>query len=465
MIYKTGYFRKELRQIYNANRTSTSRRLAFAVFLGLFSFALFFVFQTLQKSVLSEVAPQIMQPSFFSTLYIYVHMSYALNTAYFIFFYDSLFFSEIRKNSWYLLVQMGYNPVMMIFSKLTALLYSLFIIYTVGFTCTVFMTLFLKYPFVFAYMPSLFIAGFVDLMLVGILCMTLSLYVKVLINARYLALLSAVFVILLKVLLGYYAVLSNRVVMQNLFNLADPRRSLFLPAAVVLIVVCGLISVFGARNVAKYYTLPTDSYPLPPETLLAGVDPKTGRLKAAVNNEKRLKYGKIIDVTVTACLIVLICATLAFNAMIILINTATPGNEVTIRGVIPYVFKSDTMAPEIMQNDLAYFTKIDSMYPVKPGEIILFKSDNVIYVEKVIDRQGNAFIADIINYPPMSQTGSMIKTVPRGSIIGVYTGRNRWLGALILFANTIIGRLIFLFVPAVFLFYHKQIANLYRRRK
>ena len=465
MIYKTGYFRKELRQVYSENRTSTNRRLAFAVFLGLFSFALFFVFQTLQKSVLAEAVPQIMQPSFFSTLYIYVHVAYVLNTAYFIHYYDYLFFSEIRKNSWYLLVQMGYNPLMMIFCKLTALVYSLFIIYAVGFACTVFLTLFLKYPFVFAYMPSLFIAGFVDLILIGILTMTFSLYVKTLLNARYLIFLSAFFIVMLKIISGYYGVLSNRVAMQNLYNLLDPGRSGFLPAAAVLIAVCGLISIFGARNVAKYYTLPTEDYLLPPGTSLARADPKTGRIKAAADSKKRLKYGKIIDLTVTVCLIVFICATLVFNAMVILINASAPGSEVTIRGVIPYIFKSDTMEPEIMQNDLAYFTKIDSQYPVNVAEIILFKSDNVVYVEKVIEKKDAAFIADITNYPPMSQRGAMIKTVPRESIIGIYTGRNRWLGVVILFANTILGRLLFLLVPAVLLFYHRQIINLYHRRR
>jgi hypothetical protein len=38
----------------------------------------------------------------------------------------------------------------------------------------------------------------------------------------------------------------------------------------------------------------------------------------------------------------------------------------------------------------------------------------------------------------------LLKTVPRTSVHGIFIGRNRWLGALILFANTIIGRLVLL---------------------
>ena len=292
MIYKTSYFKKELRQIYTENRTSTNRKTAFAVLLGLFSFAVYFVFQTLQKSVLSEAAPQFMQPSFFSTVYIYIHVAYVLNTAYFIYYYDYLFFSEIRKNSWYLLVQMGYRPVKMIFSKLVALLYSLFIIYTIGFVCTVFLTVFLKYPFIYAYMPALYFAGFIDLVLISILCLTLSLYVKTIINARYLAFLSAVLIIVLKAVLGYYALLSNRVAMQNFYNLFDFSRSLFLPAAMAMIAICGLICIYGARNVARYYTLPINDYPLPSNTEVVYMDSRTGKRKAAVNSEKKRGTAK-----------------------------------------------------------------------------------------------------------------------------------------------------------------------------
>jgi hypothetical protein len=84
--------------------------MASAFFLGLFSFALFFVLQTLQQSVLADVVPQIMQPSFFSTLTIYLHSTFIFNTVFFMIYFDYLFFAEIRRNSWYLLIQMGYRP-------------------------------------------------------------------------------------------------------------------------------------------------------------------------------------------------------------------------------------------------------------------------------------------------------------------------------------------------------------------
>lgn len=465
MIYKTGYFKKELRQAYTENKTGTNRKMAFALFLGLFSFALYFVLQTVQQSVLSDVIPEVMQPSFFSTLYIYIHMAFVMNTVYFIIYYDYLFFSEIRKNSWYLLVQMGYNPVAMIFFKLLALLYSIFLIYTVGFVFTVFLTIFLKYTLVLAYMPALYLGGFIDLILISVLSMTLSLYVNTIINARYLTLFSTALIIVLKAVLGYYNVLSNRVSMQNIHNLFDFNRSLFLPVAALIILSCSLISVIRARNVAKYYNLPDNDYILPEGTDVVYIDPKTGKRKSAGGEERKLWHSRIIDTVSTGVLIVFISAALIFNVFIILINASTPGSEVTIRGVIPFVFKSDTMEPTIMLNDLAYFQKVDMQYTVEQGQIILFKYENVIYVERVTKKNGNEFIVDIDKYPAMSQPGAMQKAILRDAVIGVYKSRNRWLGALILFANTIIGRLVFLLVPAVLLFYNKQVMNISKRKK
>lgn len=459
MIYRNSYFKKELRQAYTENKMGTNRKFAFALFLGLISFALFFLLQTLQESVLSDVAPEIMQPSFFSTLYIYIHMAFFLNTTYFIIYYDYLFFSEIRKNSWYLLVQMGYNPVEMIFSKFFALEYSVVWTYTVGFIFMVLLTVFLKYNFILAYMPALYLAGLIDLILISIFGMTVSLYARTIINARYLTLFSAVFILALKIILGYYTVLSNRVTMQNLYNLFDITRSRFLPVAAAMLIASGLSCVIRARNVAKYYNLPGNDLPAPEGVKIAYMDPGTGKWKPSRGGEKRKKSSKAFDTAITVCLVVFICVALAFNILIILINASTPGSEVTIRGMIPFVFKSNTMEPAIMLNDLAYFQKIDNQHEVSVGQIIIFKENSVIYVERVIGKNGDELKADIDNYPPMSQTGAMLKTVPREAVIGVFSGRNRWLGALILFANTVFGRLLFLLVPTILLFYYRKILH------
>jgi hypothetical protein len=57
----------------------------------------------------------------------------------------------------------------------------------------------------------------------------------------------------------------------------------------------------------------------------------------------------------------------------------------------------------------------------------------------------------------------MRKTVDRSAIYGLFTHSNRWLGALILFANTIFGRLAFLFGPALLLFFYQPVKNVLSR--
>lgn len=460
MIYKSNYFSKELRQ-GNDENTGTRRKAAFALFLGLLSFAIYFAALPLKESVLYDALPEIMQPSYFSTLYIYIHVALLLNSLYFIVYYDSLFFHEISRNSWYLLVKMGYDPAMMIFSKLAALLLSIVFVYTAGFFFTAFLTYFLKYSIILAYFPALYLAGLIDLIIIGAISMMLSPFIRTVTNARYLIFFSLFLLVLLKIELGYYAVLSNRVAMQNIHNLFDPDRSLFAPVAAVIVLTSALVCVIKARNIARYYNLAEDDceHLLPPGVSAVTIDPKTGRKKTVGTGEKRARRGRIFDVAFTAFLVLFIAAALSINILILVINASTFGKEVSIGGVIPYIFKSSTMEPEIMLNDLAYFKQADRDQAIETGQIILFEEGHVIYVERVTGRDGNLYQVDIDSYPPMSRPGAMIKSVEREAILGVYSGKNRWLGALVLFANTIFGRLLFLLIPVILLFYHRPITK------
>ncbi|MCX7615603.1 MAG: S26 family signal peptidase, partial [Clostridiales bacterium] len=99
--------------------------------------------------------------------------------------------------------------------------------------------------------------------------------------------------------------------------------------------------------------------------------------------------------------------------------------------------------------------------PIKIGEVILFKDGNVVYVERIISKSDDQYTVDIDKYPSMAQPGAMKKTISRDEIYGVYSHRNRWLGALILFSNTVFGRLLFLLLPAFILFFYKPIKQFF----
>jgi hypothetical protein len=313
-------------------------------------------------------------------------------------------------------------------------------------------------------MPSLYFVGLIDLILLIIMTMAVSLFIKKVVNARYFIFISAVLIIYLKTVLGYYKVISNRVAMQNISNVLDISRSKFIPSAILILVVGGLICVVRAGNVSRFYTPAVSNLGLPEGARVVIRHPQSGKWKS-VDGSRQERGGGIFDAVVTAGLIVIICLLLVFNALVIVINASTPGSEVAIRGIIPFVFKSNTMDPTIKLNDLAFFRKAESGYVAEKGQVILFRQNNVIFVERILEVNNGEFKADIDNYPAMAQKDAMLKTVKRQEIIGIYSGRSRWLGALILFANTMFGRLAFLLVPAVLLFYQKNILRFFRKRE
>lgn len=464
MIYRNNYFKKEARQAYIDNTVGFRRKIILALFMGLVSFAAYFVLQTLMETVLSDTVPEIMQPSFFSTLYIYNHAALLSMTVYFILYHDYLFFSEISRNAWYMLIHMGYRPIQMISGKLAALLYSVFMVFSIGFAFTVLLTVFLQYNFVFAYMPALYITGLADIVLLTSLSAMISLFVKMTENARLYVFASAIMVILLKATMGIYEILRNRVTMQNINNLFDISRSWYFPTAAAIMMTCIIGAILRAWQLAQYYNCSAhDEDTLPEGVMIVHIDSTTGRQRKSQKKTLTSRYRGLLKAIMTALLILIILFALAFNVLIILLSTATPGNEVAIRGTIPYVFKSDTMQPSIMVNDLVFFRKIDSQHAVETGQIILFKDNNIVYIQRIIQKCEDMLEVDIDHYPPAAMTGAMIKQIPRNAIYGVYSGKSRWLGALILFANTIIGRILFLLVPTVLLFYGKRIMALYNK--
>ena len=458
MIYKSSYFKKELRQAYIENKISLRKQFFLGLFMGLVAIAVHFMLQTMIKSVFGERMPHLMQQSYFTTLYTFTFISLFLYLLYFIFLYDTLSFTEIRKNRWYLLVKMGYNPISMIFAKLSALFYSMIIIYTTVFAVTMLMTAFLKYNFFYLYIPALYLVGLLDFLVLGIVILTASLFFKQRNMCRYFALFAYVIIIALRYASGYQKIVSNRVLMQDFYVLFRFDRCIYLPVIAAIVFACLVICFLKAGDIAKYYSVSYENYAdfLPENAQLVTRDDNTGRIRSLITPDLSARRSKIFDMVATASLALVVCLAVAFNIFVILISTSQPGKEVTIRGTIPYIFVSETMQPTIMENDLAYFRRIDPYENVNVGDIVLFKDENTVYIERVVTIEDDKYIVDIDYYPPAAQKGAMIKTVDREDIYGIYKGASRWLGALILFANTIFGRFVFLFVPVLMLFYYKQ---------
>jgi hypothetical protein len=460
MIYKDSYFKKELRQSYIQN-ISTGKQYVFGLFIGLFSVGLHLLLLTLTDSVLSDAAPYLVQRSYFTTLYTHNFMSLFLIVIYIIVYYNDLTFEEIRRNCWYLLCKMGYKPVVMILSKLMALLFSLIAIYTTGFITTIVLTTLLKYDFRYEYIPSLYFAGLNDLLFLSFILLTASLFIKKINIARYFSLLVYISQMVLRDSLGFKSLVTSRVAMQNPINLILIGNSLYMPLTLIIILCCIIICIFRAKSIAKYYSLPTETYTLynlPAETKILKMEPQTGKLQYLYDAIRLQRRTKLINGFTSSIIICIISFAIIFNIFVIMVSISKPDGN-TFTGLIPYIFMSDTMKPEINKNDFVCFKTLEDDVELRDGQIVIFKQGNTVYVERIVGSDENNYVVDIDYYPPMSEVGSMIKTVSRDEIFGIYVYKNRWVGAMIMVATTLWGRIIFLLVPILLLFFYKPIKD------
>jgi signal peptidase I len=464
MIYKNSFFSKELKQAYIEKDVSTRNQIRFGIFLSLGAFAIYFVMQTLTQSVLYDVATPFMLPSYFSTILLYINFTYICMVVYLLANYQYVTFAEISMNRWYVLVNMKFNPLSMILSKLFARIVSIFFVYSIGFLITLFLTSFLKYPLLIDYMFSMYLAGFIDLVLIATVMITSSLLIKSQETAKYFVFAIACLLFYIKVVSGYYHIISDRALMSNIANLFNFSKSLYLVYIAALFAACLVFTTIYAYKSAHKYNFPFYKKDLDFASDVEIVL-KTGKKYKPINKRNFIARMQktFIDTVVSIVMICVIAALLAFNVLVLAMSLSAPGKEVSFFGTIPYVFESDTMKPELMSNDLVFFKKLAPADTVSVNEIVLYKKDNDTGISRVKAIDDNSITVNIDYYAPNSKPDYMKATITRADISGVYVGRNRWLGAIILFANTVFGRLLFLLVPAFLLFYYKGIIRFFKK--
>ncbi len=463
MIYKNNFFTKEWKQAYIERSISNRNQLRFGLFLALGSFAIYFVLQTLTQSVLYDAIPAFMLTSYFSTLYMYITFTYICMVVYFLSNYQHLTFAEINMNRWYVLVNMNFNSLSMILSKLVARVISIFFVYSIGFLATLVLTSFLKYPLIIDYMFSIYIAGFIDIVLIAIVTLTSSLFIKNRATAKYFVFILACLLLFVKISTGYLKIISDRSLMSNVLNLFDISKSPYMLYIAIIFVACILTSIFYAYNSAHKYNFPFYKKDFDFATDVEIVLSKGNTFISINKNSYIARIQKtVIDNILNAIIIIVITLLLSFNLLVLALSMSTPGNEVSIFGTIPYIFVSDTMKPKIMINDLVLFKKLAPSDNVNVNDIVLYTKNNVVGIERVKAIDKSAITVDIDYYAPNTKLDYFKDTINRTYISGIYTARNRWLGAIILFANTVFGRLLFLLVPAFLIFYYKPITNFFK---
>ncbi len=461
MIYSNNFFKKELKEAYFDRDISVRYRFSYALFIALLSFGTHFVLITFDRSIVAEIAPRYFDKSYFSVLTVYSDTSYIFFLFYLAANYRHITFAEIKENKWYILMKFGFNPVKMIFEKLYARLITVILIYGAGFFIVSIFTSILNYPIISSYFIPLFILGLVDTLYVLLVIMTSSLYLKKGILSDYFMAVSIVFIFILKGIFKYYRILNDKSKFTGIEVLTNFSAYFF--ALGLIGVLCILAIIIGVEVKSKYYhfSFYIKDLDFPKELrVVLGPDVKPKRkLLREYDVKTRIKISSGIINTV---LVIVISAFIIFNLFILLVSiSAAPGKVPAILNIVPYVFQSETMEPSISYNDMVFFREIDEKGSVDMGEIVLFKSREQEYVARIQAFNANGIVVDIDNYPDRNSSRIYLQTINRDQIYGKYVGRSRWLGALVLFSKTSLGRIFLLLVPTLLLFYYKQISDFF----
>lgn len=458
MIYKQSEYTKEKKQAYIEDYESRRNLIWRGVILALITFAVYFMLQTLTRSILPSTVPQYMMQSNFSTLSLFLLIAYIGYTGYIARYFGYLTFAEIAMNRWYTLQKQGYDPLKMIIIKIVTRLAEVVVFYTIGFFATLFLSLFLKYPLVVSYFVPLYLAGLIDLLFITLITMTCSLFISEQKTARYIVVSAAIILWILRLWTGYYDIVADRVLMSDLGNLFNLRASSYL-TYFLLTIACSLaLILYRARKIAQYTNFPFYKKDMDMEegTTIVVMD---GDKYKEINEHQYVKKmrNKATDKLVNFAFTGLVILGIAINCFVLFVSLSSPDRETNFFGVIPFVFHSDSMEEVIMYNDLAFFDVVKEEDEIPEDAIVLYREEEEPVVSQILETDGSKYHVDILNYPDGVKAGYYAKEISRAQIYGVYSGRSRWLGAIILFANTVFGRLVLLLLPAFMIFYYKPI--------
>lgn len=465
MIYKQSEFTKEKKQAYIEDYESKRNLVWRGIILALVTFAIYFMLQTLTRSVLPSAVPQYMMQSHFSTLSLFLLVAFVGYTGYIARYYSYLTFAEIAMNRWYTLQKQGYDPLKMIIVKMATRLMEVVVFYTIGFLATLFLSLFLKYPLVVSYFVPLYLAGLIDLLFITLITMTCSLFISEQKTARYIVVAAAIIIWILRLTTGYYDIVADRVTMIDLGNLIDITSSSYLIYFLLTIAVSLALILVRARKIAQYTNFPfyKKDMDMDENTSIVVLD---GDEFKAVGEHKYVKRmrRKATDKLVNAAFTILVVLGILINCFVLFVSLSSPDRETNFFGVIPFVFHSDSMETTIMYNDLAFFDVVSSEDEIPEDSIVLYRVDAEPVVSQILETDGEKYTVDILNYPDGVKQGYYAKTITKNQIYGVYSGRSRWLGAIILFANTVFGRLLLLLLPAIVIFYYKPVIEFLKKK-
>ncbi len=473
MIYRVGSIEKELNYGSNRQRNNFSILLGIGVFEGMLAFSVFFILQTLKRSVLADQASYFVQESYHTTLLLFIIISYVATALYNLVRFRAVSFSEVYANIWYAPLHLGYSVRRLVYSKIFVQLISQYIIALAGFMTTLAISTVMRFPFVSDYILSMLFITLLNTTTLVVMTMACSLIVSDVSNARTMAGLCALALMPVRGVTGFFALMADRTRLAVFSNIFTQGVYVYIALAIVLIALC-ICVYMGSLEGRRYHPSLAEDGGLPElpagARLVVTTASKEKFMRDACRDLARTykprKVNSVLNFFVMSLLAIVVAFMLLVDAMLLLFSYASPERETSVLGFVPYVFQSSTMEPTIKYNDISFFEKVDRYVAIEEGDIVLYK-DSVfaMQVRRVFDIYTNPATGatmldvDIDYYPEGSAQGLLRESVPKSAVYGRYVGGNRWLGVIVLFANTILGRILFMLVPTVLIFFSNRISD------
>ncbi|MEA4831452.1 MAG: S26 family signal peptidase [Oscillospiraceae bacterium] len=459
MIYTKKHLDSLLSCSYIERELGKRQLMYISVFLGIVTIALHSLLETVSESVITEIFPQIMLPSYYTIAFKYNLIAYVFFFILFMYKYNSLTFAQINKNKWYLLKKMNHSIDSMIILKIINTTLTVATIYTLGFIVTMVMALLFKYTFILGYLLSLYIVGLIDILMLVWSAMFISLFIK---KRRFAVLCMICFeaaMILLQNLTGYSQLIKDRYLMTFTGNLFDIKISSYTFIICTLLVGTTTASCIFAKNHSAFY-FNSNSHEAENAAMR---DYKTNKLTLNDKNKSSSFIGKSFSILLKTILMILIAVSIGGNVFILVLAMGSSTKEFSIGGYIPYIVQSTSMENSIYKNDLVLFKRVDTSSPIEIGSVVIFREEGTVYIEQVTGCDKNIYTVDITNYPEFVTDKLMEKEVYRDKIYGILYKTNRWIGAFVLFANTFFGRILLFVIPVLLIFFSKQLAEFIKR--
>lgn len=453
MIYKNSYFKEELKKSYLDTKESRLKLLGICMLVSLFSIALNSFFVMMGDTVIGDTFPALCTKSFYAV----ITMMNAVILVFFVFYftnnYETATFAEINKNRWYMLIKSGYKNDYMIFVKQITTGIMVITLYSLSFLFCFIITSLLRYGMSLSSILPSYIIGIVQLAVMTTIILNFSLFLKKNVSNLSLSIIYLIFIAIVSAICGFTKTtkISSGMSFKTLFT---GTTSIYMYTLLALGLINVIASVLIAMKKSNYYNTAGGKV----ENVIV-IDFKTNEV-VKVKKDGMSTFSTFAKKVVFGCLIAIMIAGVLANAALIIMGSAS-GDEFSVMGSKPYIFASHTMKGSIEYNDFVVFSPLGEGETLTQDSVVIFydgKEYQIRKVEKV--NSDNTVTVDITSYPAGAELNAYEVTLSQDEIKGVMTFKSRWIGAWLVWNNSLAGKIVTLLLPLLTLAFYDKLAKL-----